>query len=143
MNAKELFEKGNNCSQSVFVPFARKFFPNEKLALKMMSPFGGGISHSDNICGAVTGGISAIGLHLGHSDAGDADGKAFCAEATRKFISEFKKKHGSTTCTKLTGYNLSKAGEKKKASEAGVFKSKCSIYVESAVSIVSEILKQE
>jgi C_GCAxxG_C_C family probable redox protein len=142
MNAKELFESGYNCSQSVFVPFAHNFFPDDKLAFKIMSPFGGGLAHTDNLCGAVSGAIAAIGLHFGHTEAQDSENKVLCAEATRKFISEFRKKHGSIKCTKLIGYNLKNPQEKEKANEVGVFKEKCTVYVESATVIVSKVLAQ-
>lgn len=140
MNTVELFNKGYNCSQSVLVPFARKFNLDENTALRLMSPFGGGISHTDNICGAVTGGIAAIGLHLGHSAHDDEESKAKCNEATRKFINEFKKKYGCTSCSGLINYNLSNSRELEEARNSGIFKTKCTELVEYSSQLAEKIL---
>ena len=94
MNPKDMFKKGFNCAQAVFVPFAVKQKVDKNTALKLMSPYGGGIAGTDNMCGAVTGGISAIGLQIGHSSAEDIEAKKHCATVTKKFIEEFKQMHG-------------------------------------------------
>ncbi len=73
MEAKNLLEKGYNSSLSVFVPFAQNIFPDGKLAFQLMSPFGGGVSSTSNLCGAVTGAIAAIGLNFGHSNNDDIE----------------------------------------------------------------------
>lgn len=143
MTSKELFQQNINCAQSVFIPYAVKFFPDPKLAYKIMSPFGGGIAHTDNICGAVTGGLAAIGLHIGHSSGSEAAEKAHCAEVTRKFLSEFKKLHGSINCSDLLGFNMSIPGEMEKAKAAGKFQTVCSELVESASELVDKILKDD
>lgn len=141
MNPKELFKGGLNCAQSVFVPYASKFIPDPKMALKIMSPFGGGISHTDNICGAVTGGIAAIGLHLGHTAGNETTEKALCAKATQQFLDEFGKKHGSINCTNLLGNNMSLPGEREKALAANKFNTICTNLVESATELVEKVLK--
>lgn len=143
MNSKELFESGLNCAQSVLAPFAKTYFPTEELALKIMSPFGGGISGTDNICGAVTGAIAAIGLHFGHANSEDTEQKQKCANATKLLIERFKSEHKSISCSRLIGYNLSKENEREAANEAGIFKQKCPILVESAARIAQDIINQD
>jgi C_GCAxxG_C_C family probable redox protein len=142
MNSKELFRENINCAQSVFVPFAVKFFTDPKLAFKIMSPFGGGISHTDNICGAITGGIAAIGLHLGHSSGTEADIKANCAKATQQFLAEFKEKHGSISCSALLGNNMSISGEREKALAANKFQTICAKIVDSSSELAEKIIKE-
>jgi C_GCAxxG_C_C family probable redox protein len=141
MKAKSLFKEGFNCAQSVFVPFALKQNIDKKTALKMMSPYGGGISKTDHICGAVSGGIAAIGLNFGHTDAEDTESKQKCTAATQQFIRQFKNEYGSIYCTRLIGYNLSKNKENQEAEESGIFNIKCPLLVEAAASIVEEIIK--
>jgi C_GCAxxG_C_C family probable redox protein len=139
MNSRKLFEQGYNCAQSVFVPFALENKIERETALKMMSPYGGGIAKTDNLCGAVTGGIAAIGLKLGHSRPDDTETKLRCNEATQRFLTAFKKKHGSIYCSKLIGYNLGNENEKKQAEESGITDTKCPLLVEFSANLVKEI----
>lgn len=142
MNSVDYFLSGLNCSQSVFAPFAKKHFPDITSALKIMSPFGGGFSRTDNVCGAVSGAMAAIGLNTGHSEADDAEGKQFCKEVTQKFLAEFKKQHGSLNCTDLIGYNLAIEEESKQALEELVFEKICPGLVESAENIVLKLMNE-
>ena len=143
MNSKDMFKEGYNCAQSVFVPFALKQKVDKNMALKLMSPYGGGIAGTDNLCGAVTGGISVIGLKIGHSSSEDIETKQLCSTVTKKFIEEFKHLHGSIHCTPLINYNLGKNGEREKAIESGVFETKCTRYVESASKLVEKLLNEQ
>jgi C_GCAxxG_C_C family probable redox protein len=142
MKSTELFKNNLNCAQSVFVPFAVNFFPDPKLAYKIMSPFGGGIAHTDNICGAVTGGLAAIGLHIGHTSGSETEAKALCAKAAQQFMTEFKARHGSINCTELLGNNMSIPGEREKALAANKFQTICSKLVESSSDLVNKILDE-
>ena len=55
--ARDRFAEGFNCSQAVFCAYAPKFGINEEAALKIASPFGGGIAHQGQVCGAVSGAL--------------------------------------------------------------------------------------
>lgn len=142
MNPKELFAKGHNCAQSVFVPIAVDSDVDEATAFKIMAPYGGGLAKTDNLCGAVTGGITAIGLHYGHTEAGDAETKQKCNEATQRFLNAFKEKHQHINCTPLLGYNLSNSDDASKAAQSGVFNAKCPVYVESAYLLAKDIIDE-
>ena len=57
-----------NCAQSVVLPFAESLGISEKIALGFAEGFGGGMKRA-SVCGAVTGGIMALGLYgLGDPD---------------------------------------------------------------------------
>lgn len=142
MEAVKYFKEGYNCAQSVFVPFAKDLLKDEKLALKLMSPFGGGVSNTDNICGAVSGAIAALGLKFGHSDAEDVEGKTEAKKIAQEFILAFEKEHGSISCTKLVGYNLSQSCQLEKAQDAGVFDDICPKLVGTAEKLVLKILEE-
>jgi C_GCAxxG_C_C family probable redox protein len=141
MKSKELFQQGFNCAQAVFLPFAVKHKINKDTALQIMSPFGGGLSNTDNICGAVSGGIAAIGLEFGHNQADDNETKQKCKKLTQKFILEFEKKHGGIKCTQLIGFDLSKSCEREKADDSGVFEKVCTKLVSSAEQIAKKVIK--
>ena len=75
--AKELraiTERHYNCAQSVIVPFAAAAGIDEETAYKFGANFGGGMKMG-SVCGAITGGLMALGM-LGLDDPADAN--AFC-----------------------------------------------------------------
>ncbi len=71
-------------------------------ALKVSAGFGGGM-YLGSVCGAVTGGIMAIGLK--HGGLGPASMKT--AIMVRDFADRFKAQHKSINCPDLTGFDLS------------------------------------
>ena len=142
MKSIELFRDGLNCAQAVFVPYAAGYFQDTKFAIKVMAPFGAGISDTNNMCGAVTGGIASIGIRLGQTSRDDTEARARCGKATRQFISEFKKLHGNINCTPLIGYNLGIPEEREKATESGKFGTVCTKLVDSASNLVEKILSE-
>ena len=59
--ARSNFENKYNCAQSVLAPFAERLDLDKSLAFKMATPFGGGMGHNSQVCGAVCGALLAIG----------------------------------------------------------------------------------
>lgn len=72
-------------------------------AVKVSAGFGGGM-YLGSVCGAVTGGIMAIGLK--HGGVGPTAMKT--SIMVRDFADRFKAQHGSINCPDLTGFDLSK-----------------------------------
>ncbi len=71
---------------------------------KIATGFCGGMSHTDGICGAISGGILAINMINGRSRISDPreDNKL----KVQKLITEFDKQFGSTQCYTLIGCDL-------------------------------------
>ena len=63
--AEEMFRSGYVCSQAVFATFSEMLGLDKETALKIANGFGGGIARKQEICGAVSGAIMAIGLKYG------------------------------------------------------------------------------
>jgi len=63
--AGSVFSQHYNCSQSVFSAFAEQLGMDQETALKLASPFGGGVARRGEICGAVSGALLALGLARG------------------------------------------------------------------------------
>lgn len=64
--SREYFKQGLNCTECVLKTFMDMFetdLPDDILC--MASGFGGGIGHTKNICGAVTGAVMALGTVKG------------------------------------------------------------------------------
>lgn len=61
---------GLSYSQAVLAVFAKDFGLDQDMALKIPQGFGGGVAHTDHICGAASGVIMAIRLRYGRTRAG-------------------------------------------------------------------------
>jgi len=66
-NAVETFLKGFSCSQAVLSAFCSSYGLDTNIALKISQPFGGGIAHLGQMCGAASGALMAIGLEHGRT----------------------------------------------------------------------------
>jgi len=89
--ANKYFKGNCNCSQSVFAAFAPQLSLSQELALKIASPFGGGMAHMDEACGAVTGGLMVIGLKYGMSNLEDLDAKERTYEIAEQFLNNLQR----------------------------------------------------
>lgn len=125
-----------NCAQTVFSLHAEDLGLDVETALKISSGFGGGMACAET-CGAVTGAYMVIGMKHGHTDS-DTDAKAATKLKIQQFNEKFTAEHGSLICKKLTGYDISKLDEAAAASEAGVFGTKCPVFIKSACNILQE-----
>lgn len=139
--AQDRFAEGFSCSQSVFSAFSSKIGVTDETALKLASPFGGGIAHQGNVCGAVTGALMALGLARGNASS-DKDKKDETYHIVEDFIKRFREIHGTVLCRELIGHDISRPGELEKAREKGVFQSTCPGLVKDAVELLSEILDE-
>lgn len=134
------FSGNFNCAQSVFSTFAQELGLDPEIALKVATPFGGGIAHMDELCGAVTGALMVIGLKHGMVRDEDLEEKERVYALSQEFSAKFKSRNGSLNCTELIGYNLSIPESYEKAKENDVFNTKCTKFVRDAVEILEELL---
>jgi C_GCAxxG_C_C family probable redox protein len=93
-----------NCSERTFLTVhgvLETDIPSEAVAL--MSGFGGGVGGIRvSLCGAVSGGIAALGLIYGRRRPPEGD-KERAYDASNDFYFRFKRKFGSTLCHELIG----------------------------------------
>jgi C_GCAxxG_C_C family probable redox protein len=129
-----------NCAQSAFTAFSGELGLDEKTAFNIAQAFGGGM-HINSICGAVTGAYMTLGL----ANSASKENPRQSADKTNELIKEFNRNfvalHSSLNCTELSGYDLSKPEESKKAREKGVFNTVCPVLVRDSVQIVENLLK--
>jgi C_GCAxxG_C_C family probable redox protein len=76
-------------------------------AMRMATPFGGGIGRSEDICGALAGGVLAIGVLTGRT--GPDEDKSGSYEAAHGFHSSFLQRFGATGCRSLNGSDFESA----------------------------------
>jgi len=131
-----------NCSQSVFLTFAPLSGLDEKTALKLATPFGGGMAHLGEICGALSGAMMVIGLKTGMSKEQDVEAKDKTYSLCQELFSRFAKRNRSLKCRDLIGYDFSIHGQFEKAKESMVFERICPKFVRDAVEILEELFKE-
>ena len=139
-DAESSFRSGFTCSAAVFSTFSRELGLDDKTAKKVACGFGGGISHTGNICGAVSGAILAIGLKYGKTQEGDDTATEKTRSTVRQFIDEFRERNGSINCTELLELDLSNPVDLARARDKGLFKTKCPALVRDAAEILETIL---
>lgn len=137
--ALALFSQGYNCSQAVLAVFSEDLGMAESTALKIATGFGSGIRRAE-VCGAVTGGVMAIGLKYGHSVKGDTDTKLSAYGKTEAFMKAFEDKKGSVICRDLLKYDLTISDEFEQIKEQELFKKICPVCIEEAVKLLEEVI---
>ena len=98
------YADGLNCSERVFLTMhsiLKTDIPSEAVAL--LSGFGGGVAGTrDGMCGAVSGGVAAIGLIYGRRKPPKGDRERMY-EVSKDFVCRFKTKFGTIFCRELIG----------------------------------------
>ena len=89
------FCDGFNCSQAVLISHCEELGLDKENALKIACAFGGGMSHTGEACGAVTGALMLIGLKYGKYKKEDSLSKEKTYTLAQKYTNAFKKEHGS------------------------------------------------
>ncbi len=133
--AVEHFLDGYNCAQSVLLTLSEHWKSKNKLIPKIATGFVGGIGLCGSVCGALTGGVMAIGIKYGTNQP-SAEERRKCYELSQQLYRGFEKKHGNTSCRNLINYDLSDPMELEKAKKANVFEEKCSEYIRTVIEIL-------
>ena len=134
------FKEGFSCSQAVLSAFSDLFDIELNLALKISQPFGGGIAHRGDICGAVSGAFMAIGLKYGRTQVHDIPSRERTYAAVTTFIEKFEGVFGSIICKELLGNDLSTEDGYKKAEDEGLFETLCPKFVRHAAELVETVI---
>jgi len=133
------FESKYNCAQSVFRAILehKGLYFNE--ATQLAAGFGGGITHSGQQCGALSGAMMAIGVLAGRKINDVREHKAMTYDLTSELLTKFAEEFGTIRCDDLTGVNMSDQDALKKAINDGVFEEICPKFIIKSVEIVLEM----
>jgi C_GCAxxG_C_C family probable redox protein len=137
--AEERFAQKLNCAQSVFSAFAPSLGLDEETALKIASPFGGGVARRGEICGALTGALMALGMARGSST---PEGKEETYRLGQEFLRRFETGHKSILCRGLLEVDISTPEGHAQARDAGLFQSVCPLVVHDAAELVQAMLNK-
>jgi C_GCAxxG_C_C family probable redox protein len=139
--ARELFNKGYNCSQSVFAAFCDETGLSNDTALKIASSFGGGMGRLREVCGAVTGMFMVVGTKYGYTDASDERAKTGHYRLIQDLAKQFEKENGSIICRELLGISIKHDIPIPEARNENYYKSRpCAELVEQAARILDEYI---
>jgi C_GCAxxG_C_C family probable redox protein len=97
----ERFLSGYNCAQAVLSAYGPELGLTEEAALKVATGLGAGMGRRGEVCGAVTGGILAVGLKYGRGAQQDRSATEQTYQKTQELMARFEKRHGSCLCRVL------------------------------------------
>ena len=139
-DAVECFDKGFNCSQSVFTAYSGDFGMDEEQALRLSCAFGAGMGRMCETCGAVTGAFMVLGLKYGKIKAEDEPAKEKTYAKVQEFATAFKARNGTIVCKELLGCDMGTPEGMKFAKEHKLHSTRCPKYVRDAAEILDLLL---
>ena len=96
------FKGGYNCAQSVLLALTEHISPESKNEVipKIAAGFGSGMGGCGSVCGALIGGVMAVGIEYGSNDA-DPKKRAQANKYAQKLYRQFEQQHGCVMCRDL------------------------------------------
>jgi C_GCAxxG_C_C family probable redox protein len=129
---------GYNCAQSVLLTMVEYWNYKNELIPKVATAFGGGMGRCGSVCGALTGGLMAIGTRYGTNEP-SARKRSKAYKLAEKLYRQFENQNRSVMCRELIGLDLSDSKQRKKALEEDVFGKKCTVFVKKTVEILASL----
>ncbi len=137
--AAALFGKDYVCAESVLLGIARARGIESEFIPGIASGFCSGIARTCDTCGAVSGGIIALGLCYGRSVPGESLEDLY--GLVREFKKQFLQKHGSANCKGLIGLDLGTESGKNAYRERDLYGT-CRGFVMDACRILTELMDE-
>jgi C_GCAxxG_C_C family probable redox protein len=138
--AVEKLLSGYNCAQSVLYSFCDDLGLDKDAAMKMACGFGGGMGRAQEVCGAISGGVFALGVKHGR---GEGQAKSATDETyvkVRELLAQFEAERGSTICRTLLGCDLNTPEGKLFYKQNDLHNKTCKRCVQTAVEAVEKLL---
>ena len=104
--AMQSFLDGYNCSQCMMLAFEDLLTIDIDTALKIASPFGGGMGRLREVCGSVSGMFMVLGFLKGYSTPGDYESKKELYEHIQELARRYEEANGSIICRDLLGLSV-------------------------------------
>jgi C_GCAxxG_C_C family probable redox protein len=115
--------------------------PGAEVVPKAAGGFGGGIGRKGSVCGALTGGVLALGLAMGRMDPKDAAARDRIYAKARELYERFEREFGTVLCYNLTQCDLATTEGQQKFKDLGLHKNLCSKFVQGTVKWVGEVIE--
>jgi C_GCAxxG_C_C family probable redox protein len=125
----------------VFTAYRQADVLDEEAALRLATVFGAGVACTGNgLCGAVSGALMAISMKHGRGSVAAVDAKERTYELGKRFMIEFERRNGSCICERILGINIGSRENLAKATESGLFETRCLAVVGSAADILDALV---
>jgi C_GCAxxG_C_C family probable redox protein len=141
--AEKYFKERFSCSQSILMAYGPLFNLERDTAARLAAPFGGGVAHRGETCGAVNGACMVLGLKFGHTSADDIESKERSHQAVRDFISQFQDRYGSIECSQLLELDISTPDNLQLARETQLFTTLCPGFVTHTAELLDQLISEE
>ncbi len=148
MTRKEIamnsFLEGYNCAQCMIVAFQDLLTVDLETALKLSSPFGGGMGRLREVCGSVTGMFMILGHIYGYDKPEDLNGKKDLYAHVQEVAHRYEAENGSIICRELLGLTVKSESPTPEARTAEYYKKRpCTEKIGSAAEILEAYLKEQ
>jgi C_GCAxxG_C_C family probable redox protein len=139
--ARQFFEQGYNCAQSVAGAFAVEMGMPQATVFRLVSGFGGGMGRLREVCGAVTGMFFVLSALYGYEDPKTDEEKKALYARVQTLAQAFAEKNGSIVCRDLLGLKEKKQGPTPEKRTAAYYaKRPCGQLVEQAADLLQDYL---
>ena len=141
--AMQSFLDGYNCAQCMMLAFEDMLTIDLDTALKIASPFGGGMGRLREVCGSVSGMFMVLGFVKGYNEPGYYEGKKELYEHVQELARRYEEANGSIICRDLLGLNVKKEeATPEKRTEEYYKKRPCAEKIGSAAEILEQYLNE-
>ena len=142
--AMQSFLDGYNCSQCMMLAFEDYLTIDIDTALKIASPFGGGMGRLREVCGSVSGMFLVLGFIKGYNEPGDYEGKKELYEHIQELARRYEEANGSIICRDLLGLSVQKEDAAPEQRTAEYYKKRpCAAKIGSAAEILENYLNND
>lgn len=140
--ARELFNEGYNCAQSVALAYADITGLDERMVATITASFGGGMGRLREVCGAVSGMSFLASFVSPCPSADDAEAKAANYALVQHLAEAFRQQNGYIVCRQLLGLDRPKDEPTPSPRTAEYYKKRpCAEYVYDAALITGNYLE--
>jgi C_GCAxxG_C_C family probable redox protein len=140
--AEALFLAGYNCAQALYAAFAPLAGLDEKEALRVASPFGGGFGRMRQVCGAFSGLTLVVGNLFGYDDL-SAPEKDALYPRVQELGKRFEARCGSLICKEILKNKVEVGGVAAPRTEEYYKTRPCARVVRAAAEVLEQYLKEE
>ncbi len=134
--AVALHTGGSGCTQAVFCAFADVIGFDFATAHRFATGLGGGMGRCQLVCGAITGGILALGAAFGNNSGADLDAKELSYAKASVLVKTVEKEYGCNDCQNLLGIDISTEEGRARVKEEGLADEVCDKLIARVVELV-------
>jgi C_GCAxxG_C_C family probable redox protein len=102
--ALEIFDTGLTCTEAVAMAGMKRLGRESDLIPRIATGFGGGLSRTKGVCGALTGGVLVLSAAFGRDKLGDD--RDTLVRKVQTLVNGFRARFGSDNCFALTGLDF-------------------------------------